>query len=154
MGPLYIFLFLYPLPLHQSEVSFLCNNLDDVTIGGDLDNILHNLRVMKKAKVLDLSLNNEKSEIIHEDATVRGTIVRSLPGAQVILTEKATLLGSPFVGITSIDASLKEKTNSLHLMGARFKHMSAHDSLILLRHSFCHPKITVLAEICSLFPVS
>ena len=54
--------------------------LDDVTIGGDIENILHDLNVIKKAKVLGLSLNNEKSEIICKDATVRGTILCALPG--------------------------------------------------------------------------
>ena len=46
--------------------------LDDVPIGDDLDNILHIFSVIKKAKVLGLSLNNEKTEIICKDATVRG----------------------------------------------------------------------------------
>ena len=89
--------------------------LDDVTIGGHLENISHDLNVIKKAKVLGLSLNNEKSEIICEDATVRGAILCPLPGAQVILPEEATLLGSPLSEIASIDASLKEKTKVLHL---------------------------------------
>ena len=49
--------------------------LDDVTIGGDLEDILHDLSVIKEAEVLGLTLNNEKSEIICKDATVRGTIL-------------------------------------------------------------------------------
>ena len=66
----YTFLIVYPLPLHQSEVRIFVIKFDDMTIGGDLENILHNLSVMKKTKVLGLTLNNEKSEIICEDATV------------------------------------------------------------------------------------
>ena len=38
--------------------------LDDVTIGGPVDDILHDLKVIDEAKVLWLSLNNNKSEII------------------------------------------------------------------------------------------
>ena len=91
-----------------------------------------------------MSLNNEKSEIICKDATVRGTILCALPGSQVILPAEVTLLGSPLGGIASIDASLKEKTKALHLMGARFKHMSAHDSLILLGPSFAIPRLQYL----------
>ena len=115
-----------------------------MTIGGDLENILYDLKVIKKAKVLDLSLNNEKSEIICEDATVRDTIHCALPGAQVILSEEATLLGSTLGGIASIDASLKEKTKALPLLGVHFKHMSAHDSLILLHHTFAIPRLQFL----------
>ena len=110
--------------------------LDDVSIGGALENIFHDLNVIKEAEILGLTLNNEKSEIICKDAATRGNILCSLPGAQITPPEKATLLGSPLGDVASIDASLKEKTKALRLMGTRFKHMSAHDSLILLRHSF------------------
>ena len=62
--------------------------LDDVTIGGAVEDILHDLGVIKDAEFLGLSLNNQKSEIICVDATVRGTILCSLPGAQVICPER------------------------------------------------------------------
>ena len=84
--------------------------LDYVTSGGDLGKILHNLNFMKKANVWGLPLKIEKSKIICEDATVRGTILFALPDAQVILPEELTLLRHALGGIPSVDASLKEKT--------------------------------------------
>ena len=55
-----------------------------------------------------------------------------LHGAQGIPLEKANLMGFPLGDVTSFNVSMKEKIKTLHLMGARFKHILAHDSLILL----------------------
>ena len=52
--------------------------LDDVSLGGPLDDILHDLNVTKEAEKLGLFLNNSKSEIICVDAVVRGTIITAL----------------------------------------------------------------------------
>ena len=40
----------------------------------------------------------------------------------------------------SIDQCLEEKVRSLQLMGSCFQHLSSHDSLFLLRHSFSIPR--------------
>ena len=53
--------------------------------------------------------------------------------------------------VASIDALLKEKTKGLRLMGTRFKHMSAHDSLNLLRHSFAIPRLRYLLRTAPCF---
>ena len=121
--------------------------LDKVSVGWDVEDILHNLNIIKITEVLGLSLNKQKSEIICLDPTVRNAILYSLPSAKVIAPEKANLLGSPVGDVTSIDASIDEKIKVLCLMGNRFKHMSAHDSLILLRHSFTIPRLHYL--LCS-----
>ena len=47
--------------------------LDDVSLGGPLDDILHDIIVIKATEKLGLFLNNSKSEIICVDATVRGS---------------------------------------------------------------------------------
>ena len=134
LGPL-----LLCLSIHRHcaslKSSFCVRYLDDVYIGGALGNIFHDLNVIKDVQNLGLTLNNEKSEIICKDVATRGNILRSLPGAQITPPEKATLLSSPLRDVASIDASMKETTKALRLMGTRFKHMLAHDSLILLRHS-------------------
>ena len=57
--------------------------LDDVTIGGVMEDILCDLTVIKEVEELGLTLNAIKSEIICEDAIVRGTLICSLPRAQV-----------------------------------------------------------------------
>ena len=143
LGPL-----LFCLSIHRHcaslKSSFCVMYLDDVSISGALENIFHDLNVIKEAEILGLTLNNKKSEIICKDAATRGNILCSLPGAQITPPGKVTLLGSPLGDVASIDASLKEKTKALRLMGTRFKHMSAHDSLILLRHSFAIPRLRYL----------
>ena len=46
--------------------------------------------------------------------------------------------------MASIDASLEEKIRALSIMGSRFPHLSAHDSLTLLHRSFAIPKLHYL----------
>ena len=118
--------------------------LDDVTISGVMEDILHNLSVIKEAEEIGLTLNNTKSEIICNDATVRGILICSLPGAQVVEPQKASLLGSPLGDVGSIDSTLAENTKARRLMSARFTYMSAQDSLTLLRHSFSIPRLQYL----------
>ena len=57
---------------------------------------------------------------------------------------EAYLLGSPIGELHSIDTSLQEKITALSIMGDRFSHLSAHDSPVLLRHSFAIPKLHYL----------
>ena len=56
--------------------------LDDVTIGGSRVDILHNLNVVKEAKVLDLTMTNKKLKIICKDVLVKGTILCTISGAK------------------------------------------------------------------------
>ena len=143
LGPL---LFCLAIHRHCSQMRspLYLMYLDDVTIAGAVDNILHDLEVIKEAKTLDLTLNSNTSEIISVDATVRGTILCSIPGAKTVSPEKATLLGSPLSNVTSIDDALLDKSTALQRMGARFKYLAAHDSLVLLHHSFALPRLHYL----------
>ena len=140
--PLGSLLFCLSLHCHCASLSstFCVTYVDDMSVGGDVENILHDVDIIGEAEVLGLPLNNHKSEIICFHPTVRGTILCSLPGAQVIAPDKATLLRSPIGDVTSIDASIEEKIKALHLIGKRLKNMSTHDSLILLRHYFAIPR--------------
>jgi len=79
-------------------------NLDDVAICGTVNNILHDLEVIKKAKTLGLALNNNKSEIISVDR---------LHAAQIVSPEKAFLLGSTLGNVTAIDDVLLGKSTAL-----------------------------------------
>ena len=94
--------------------------LDDVSLGCPLDDILHDINVIKATEKLGLFLNNSKSEIICVDATVRGTIITALPGALVVDPAEAYLLGSPIGELHSIDTSLQEKSTALSIMGDHF----------------------------------
>ena len=72
------------------------------------------------------------------------THITALPGALVVSPESVCLLDSPLGDVSSIDACLDDKIQALTTMGARFTHLCAHDSLILLRHSFAIPKLRYL----------
>ena len=58
--------------------------LDDTTVGGSVEEVLHDLEVIKDAEVLVLSLNNSKSEIICHYHEARGTVISALPGATMV----------------------------------------------------------------------
>ena len=118
--------------------------LDDVSLGGSVEDVLHDLDIIKAAEELGLSLNNSKSEIICHNATTRETLITALPGALVVIQESVCLLGSPLRDVSSIDTCLHDKIQALTTIGARFTHLSAHDSLILLCHSFVIPKLHYL----------
>ena len=118
--------------------------LDDVTVGGTVEDVLRDLEVIREADVLGLTLNNAKSEIICEDHEARGRVITALPGAMVVDPQKACLLGSPMGDVACIDATLEKKIQALNTMGARFPYLSSHDALTLLRHSFAIPKLHYL----------
>ena len=126
--------------LHDLDVIKAGENLG----GGSMDDVLHDLDVIKAGENLGLFLNCSKYEVICHDDTVWGDIASALPGAMVVNPESACLLGSPLGDVASIDASLEEKIRALSIMGSRFPHLSAHDSLTLLRHSFTIPKLHYL----------
>ena len=118
--------------------------LDDVSVGGSMDDVLHDLDVIKAGENLGLFLNCSKCEVICHDVTVRAHIASALPGAMVVNPKSACLLGSPLGDVASIDASSEEKIRALSIMASRFPHLSAHDSLTLLCHSFAIPKLHYL----------
>ena len=64
-----------------------------------------------------------------------------MPNAKSVTPNTATLLGSSVGDIYSISNSISEKTHMLRLMGSRLQHLSAHDALILLRHSLAIPRL-------------
>ena len=150
LGPL---LFCLTLHRHCEQLrSPLCvMYLDDVSIGGPVEDVLHDLEIIQAVEELGLFLNNSKSEIICRDDAVRGAIIMALPGAMVVEPERACLLGSPLGDVASISASLDEKVHALSIMGARLSHLSAHDSLTLLRHSFAIPKLRYLLRTAPCF---
>ena len=87
--------------------------LDDVSVGGSMDDGLHDLDMIKASENLGLFLNCSKCEVICNDDTVRGHIASALPGAMVVNPESACLLGTPLGDVASIDASLEEKIRAL-----------------------------------------
>ena len=87
LGPLLFCLVLHQRGLHlKSDLKVLY--LDDVTLGGDCQDLLHDI---KDASDLGLSLNARKCEIIGTNMTTCGTLLVSLPGAQLFPPGQATL---------------------------------------------------------------
>ena len=64
----------------------------------------------------------------------------SIPGASVISSSDACLLGSPIGDIESVSSSIAEKIRLLGVMGERLQHLDAHIAILLLRHSFAIPR--------------
>ena len=83
LGPL---LFCLTLHRHCEQLqSPLCvMYLDDVSVGGPVEDVLHDLEVIQAAEELGLFLNSSKSEIVCHADTVRGTLITALPGAVVV----------------------------------------------------------------------
>ena len=116
--------------------------LDDGTLGGCLDDVLHDLQSVELAAgEMGLQLNRGKSEVICEDPITREAILCAAPGLRVVSRDHATLLGSPIGSVEGIDEIICAKTKILQDMGDRFRHLHAHDAYCLLRHSFSIPKV-------------
>ena len=125
--------------------------MDDVSVGGPLEDVLHDLDVIKDAESLGLTLNPTKCEVIGSGHVVRSHIAVALPGVLEVDPDNAFLLGSPLGSVPSIDTALEEKIQALSVMGSRFPHLSSHDSLTLLRHSSSIPKLRYLLRTAPCF---
>ena len=124
----------------KSELSLFF--LDDGTLGGDVEMLQHDLELVEQEGAeLGLRLNHLKSEVVCSIPDIRNSILSFLPGASVVDPSSATLLGSPIGDVHSISSSVGGKINVLRKMGERLQHLSTHDAIILLRHSFALPKL-------------
>ena len=143
LGPL-----LFCLTIHQLGPKLISEfqmfYLDDGTLGGTADDLRHDLEeVVRVGAEIGLELNEVKSEIICNSCN-RDTIdplLLSIPGALVVEPQEATLLGSPIGEVSSISSTLADKCNALKTMGDRLAHLSTHDAIVLLKHSFALPKL-------------
>ena len=116
--------------------------LDDGTLGGSVEDLRHDLEVVKqKGAEIGLQLNCQKSEIICINPDIKDSILPSLPGACEVDPSKATLLGSPIGDESSISDTLVKKTEQLRRVGDRLQHLFAQDAILLLKHSFGIPKL-------------
>ena len=74
LGPLLLCLAIHHLCAGLRS-TFSVIYLDNATIGGVMEDILHNLSAIKEAEEIGLTLNNAKSGIICDDAIVRGSLI-------------------------------------------------------------------------------
>ena len=155
LGPLLFCLSIHELCSHLKS-EFCLFYLDDGTLGGSKEDVLHGLDVVEREGAdLGLCLNNQKSEVICDDIDTKDALLLSLQGARVVDPLEASLLGSSLGDVSSISTSLREKITLLESMGGRLKFLFTHDALLLLRHSFAIPKLlyNLRTSPCFLSPV-
>ena len=141
LGPLLFCLTIYQL---QSclESEFCLLYLDNVTLGGDREEVLHDFNIFEQEPAdLGLRLNQHKSEVICEARDTEKYVLSFIPGASVVASSDACLLGSPIGDIESVSSSIAEKIRLLGVMGERLQHLDAHIAILLLCHSFAIPKL-------------
>ena len=130
--------------------------LGDISLGGDVLDVLHDLAVIEReAAELGLLLNHRKSEVICSDMSTKNSILSSFPGASVVEPSDACLLGSPIGDLDCVSSVIDEKVRLLRIMGERLTSF-AHDAILLLHHSFAIPKLlyTLRTSPCFLSPSS
>ena len=146
LGPLLFCLTIYPL-VSQLKSEFCVWYLDDGTIGGPAEDVMHDLELVgRECAFLGLQLNELKSEVICYDSATKDSILPFIPGAQVTDPASASLLGSPIGDTSSLSDAISGKTQLLRTMGDRLQHISAHDALLLLRNSFAISKLLYLLK--------
>ena len=118
LGPLLFCLVLHQQSLHL-RYDFQVLYLDDVTLGGSCEDLIHDIHVMRNAVELGLSLNTMKCETVCDDMTTSDTLLAELPGVQLVRTSQAQLLGSPIGNDECVTAALTGKVNVLRRLGER-----------------------------------
>ena len=67
-------------------------NLDDGTLGGNLDDVLCDFHLVAKEAVdISLNLNRSNSELLCEDPITRDQMLKAVPGLQMIGIDQADL---------------------------------------------------------------
>ena len=111
-------------------------------MGGSLDDVLTDIQQNEEsAAELGLLLNFNKCELICDSESIVRDMLSVAPHVHVVSRSQATLLAAPIGDIISIDTCILDKITKLEIMGERLSLLSSHDSLLLLRHSLCIPKI-------------
>ena len=141
--PLGALLFCLSIHHHCTFLSaeFCVMYLDNITLGGSMAKIGHDLEVIEILAEVALCLNTQKSEIICNNSFTREANNMMFPGAQLIDPSSSCLLSSPHGDVDCISGALREKISSLEVMGERLKQISVHDGIFLLRNSFSIPKL-------------
>ena len=115
--------------------------LDDVTLGGNVKTVRDDFELMKlEGEQLGLKLNISKCEVLTRN-NCNLDIANTFPGFQMIDIRDAQLLGSPILSDRGLDVALDDKCNKLQNMLSRLKHLSAHHSLVIIRHCISVPMV-------------
>ena len=116
--------------------------LDDGTIGGCVEDVIHDLQLVEEeAGRAGLQLNRRKTELICDDPSACDAVLSAVSELQVINCGHTTLLGTPIGSVGLIDTTISSKIEKLKVMAGRLQHLSSQDALLLLRNSFAIPKV-------------
>ena len=115
--------------------------LDDITIGGERDKVIGDIKTLQEAAAsIGLVLNNAKSEMLGASPdTIAQFRDSSLPFLEVAAGD-AVLLGAPLCA-EGVSRVLGERREDLELMASRLKYLPAHDTLYLLKNCLAIPKL-------------
>ena len=151
VGPLFFCLTIHRL-ISKLKAEFVVFYLDDGTIGGCLDDVSNDLKLIEEeGKDLGLQLNMNKSELISQYEDSLRTTLSTFPGLHFVPANNATLLGSPLGDTDSINQCLESKICQLKLISKRLCYLESHDAITLLRHSFSIPKLLHILRTCPAF---
>ena len=134
LGPLLFCLTLHHLLLQlRSELCLFY--LNDSTLGGNAEDILHDLKTITDAgDELGLKLNMQKCELVSLSPTTRDSILSTCPQLQLAAPESVSLLGSPLGDVDSIsDAILRKRAvcRSWEIASSTSKHMMPCSSYVI-----------------------
>ncbi len=133
---------LFCLTLHrhyqQLKSEFCLQHVDHVILGGNLESLLHDIRVMEETKLLGLHL---RAEVMCRNCSIRGKLCHSFSSLQPVSLLDATFLGTPLGDHTNISKRLLQKVDELKSLGECIKHIETKDALVLLRSFFAFSKL-------------
>ena len=116
--------------------------MDDGTIGGQLNDLLHDLDTVRRVgPTLGLQLNEDKCEIVTNDEDVTSRFRAVIPNIRHSSCSDAILLGAPIGDISAIDTVLTNKLTDFQRLASRLTTLGAHDALFLSKNCFGMPKL-------------
>ena len=96
------------------------------------------LKIYINPLYIRLTLNDSKCEIITDSTTI---LPAAFSNFESVVTEKATLLGSPLSPSSATDVALSSRLDAFKLALSRLRLLYKHDALVILRHSFSLPSL-------------
>jgi len=116
--------------------------LDDGSLGGIVSNLIEDLETVRRVgPTIGLLLNEDKCEIVTDDASVVASIRAVLPTVRHVPCRDAVLLGAPVGDESSVDTVLNSKLTEFRRLASRLTTLAAHDALFLLKNCFSIPKL-------------
>ena len=152
LGPLLFCLAIHDI-VQEVHSAFLVFYRDDGTLGGSVQEVLHDLSFVERAPS-DLGLHLNHDKLICGDTATRDAMLSVAPNLRSVDSRDATLLGSPIGSANGVDSAIRVKKEALEVLGGRLQHLYAHDALCLLQHVLSLTKMlyTLRTSPCFLSP--